>query len=103
MTKPQLVKVEALFYVLQQVTKRDCAYFDTAPFCIYGFRLCRYPSWFASSTKRSKNNETINMHLFKSNCFLDNKDFIDLILANKQQRQRYLAFILSVATVKDRT
>ena len=31
MTKPQLVKVEALFYVLQQVTKRDCAYFDTAP------------------------------------------------------------------------
>lgn len=42
------------------------------------------------------------MHLFKSNCFLD-QDFIDLILANKQQRQRYLAFILSVATVKDRT
>ena len=31
MTKPQLVKVEALFYVLQQVTKRGCAYFDTAP------------------------------------------------------------------------
>lgn len=43
------------------------------------------------------------MHLFKSNSFRDNKDFIDLILANKQQRQRYLAFILSVATVKDRT
>ena len=34
MTKPQLVKVEALFYVLQQVTKRDCAYFDTAPFIL---------------------------------------------------------------------
>ena len=32
MTKPQLVKVEALFYVLQQVIKRSCAYFDTAPF-----------------------------------------------------------------------
>ena len=31
MTKPQLVKVEALFYVLQQVIKRSCAYFDTAP------------------------------------------------------------------------
>ena len=31
MTKPQLVKVEALFYVLQQITKRGCAYFDTAP------------------------------------------------------------------------
>lgn len=43
------------------------------------------------------------MHLFKSNCFLDNKDFIDLILANKQQRQTYLDFILSMATVKDRT
>ena len=36
MTKPQLVKVEALFYVLQQVIKRSCAYFDTAPFrCLY--------------------------------------------------------------------
>ena len=34
MTKPQLVKVEALFYVLQQVIKRSCAYFDTAPFDI---------------------------------------------------------------------
>ena len=34
MTKPQLVKVEALFYVLQQVIKRDCAYFDTAPCCL---------------------------------------------------------------------
>ena len=33
MTKPQLVKVEALFYVLQQVIKRSCAYFDTAPCC----------------------------------------------------------------------
>ena len=31
MTKPQLVKVEALFYVLQQVKKWGCAYFDTAP------------------------------------------------------------------------
>mgnify|MGYP007092985254 FL=1 len=43
------------------------------------------------------------MHLFKSICFLDNKGFIDLILANKQQRQTCLAFVLSVATVKDRT
>ena len=32
MTKLQLVKVEALFYVLQQVIKRSCAYFDTAPY-----------------------------------------------------------------------
>ena len=31
MAKPQLVKVEALFYVLQQVIKWGCAYFDTAP------------------------------------------------------------------------
>ena len=30
MTKPRLVKVRALFYVLQQVMKRGCAYFDTA-------------------------------------------------------------------------
>ena len=36
MAKPQLVKVEALFYVLQQITKRDCAYFDTAPYHIVG-------------------------------------------------------------------
>ena len=36
MTKPQLVKVEALFYVLQQVIKRSCAYFDTAPFLFVG-------------------------------------------------------------------
>ena len=36
MTKPQLVKVEALFYVLQQVIKRSCAYFDTAPFAEWG-------------------------------------------------------------------
>ena len=28
MTKPQLVKVRALFYVLQHIIKRDCAYFD---------------------------------------------------------------------------
>ena len=34
MTKPQLVKVEALFYVLQQVIKRSYAYFDTASFLI---------------------------------------------------------------------
>lgn len=32
MTKPQLVKVRALFYVLQHIIKRGCAYFDTAPF-----------------------------------------------------------------------
>ena len=38
MTKPQLVKVEALFYVLQQVIKRSYAYFDTAPFL---FRILR--------------------------------------------------------------
>ena len=38
MTKPQLVKVEALFYVLQQVIKRSCAYFDTAP--SYGCSRC---------------------------------------------------------------
>ena len=31
MTKPRLAKVRALFYVLQQVRKRGCAYFDTAP------------------------------------------------------------------------
>ena len=30
MTKPRLAKVRALFYVLQQLTKRGCAYFDTA-------------------------------------------------------------------------
>ena len=32
MTKPRLVKVRALLYVLQHITKRGCAYFDTAPF-----------------------------------------------------------------------
>ncbi len=31
MTKPRLAKVRALFYVLQQLIKRGCAYFDTAP------------------------------------------------------------------------
>ena len=36
MTKPRLAKVRALFYVLQQLIKRGCAYFDTASF----FRLC---------------------------------------------------------------
>ncbi len=30
MTKPRLAKVRALFYVLQQLIKRGCAYFDTA-------------------------------------------------------------------------
>ena len=30
MTKPRLAKVRALFYVLQQLIKRSCAYFDTA-------------------------------------------------------------------------
>ena len=32
MAKPRLVKVRALFYVLQHITKRGYAYFDTAPF-----------------------------------------------------------------------
>ena len=32
MTKPRLAKVRALFYVLQQLIKRGCAYFDTASF-----------------------------------------------------------------------
>ena len=33
MTKPRLVKVWALFYVLQHIKyKRGCAYFDTASF-----------------------------------------------------------------------
>ena len=32
MTKPRLVKVRALFYVLQHVMKRGCAYFDTASY-----------------------------------------------------------------------
>ena len=35
MTKPRLGKVRALLYVLQHVTKRGCAYFDTAPFVLY--------------------------------------------------------------------
>ena len=39
MTKPQLVKVEALFYVLQQVIKRSCAYFDTAPLFLSDFLM----------------------------------------------------------------
>ena len=30
MAKPRLEKVRALFYVLQQLTKRGCANFDTA-------------------------------------------------------------------------
>lgn len=42
MTKPRLVKVRALFYVLQQVTKRGCAYFDTASFFIL---LCLEALW----------------------------------------------------------
>ena len=33
MTKPRLVKVRALFYVLQHAIQRGCAYFDT-PSCI---------------------------------------------------------------------
>ncbi|WP_289766470.1 hypothetical protein, partial [Bacteroides acidifaciens] len=32
MAKPRLAKVRALFYVLQQLIKRGCAYFDTASF-----------------------------------------------------------------------
>jgi uncharacterized membrane protein YhaH (DUF805 family) len=39
MTKPRLAKVRALFYVLQQVRKRGCAYFDTAPIALYFFIL----------------------------------------------------------------
>ena len=36
MTKPRLEKVEALFYVLQQVRmKRGCAYFDTPSSIFY--------------------------------------------------------------------
>ena len=31
MTKSQLVKVRALFYLLLHITKRGCAFFDTAP------------------------------------------------------------------------
>ena len=31
MTKPRLVKVRALLYILQNIKKRGCAYFDTAP------------------------------------------------------------------------
>ena len=34
MAKPRLVKVRALFYVLQHITKRGYAYFDTAPLAI---------------------------------------------------------------------
>ena len=34
MTKPRLVKVRALFYVLQHITKRGYAYFDTASFLL---------------------------------------------------------------------
>lgn len=33
MAKPRLEKVRALFYVLQQLTKRGCANFDTASRC----------------------------------------------------------------------
>lgn len=48
MTKPQLVKVEALFYVLQQVIKRSCAYFDTAPFDV----LCRALKDYSATTSK---------------------------------------------------
>ena len=34
--KPRLAKVRALFYVLQQLIKRGCAYFDTASFFHWG-------------------------------------------------------------------
>ncbi|MDD5989626.1 MAG: hypothetical protein PUC38_09190, partial [Bacteroidales bacterium] len=35
MTKPRLVKVRALFYGFQYITKqRGCANFDTASFCV---------------------------------------------------------------------
>ena len=36
MTKPRLVKVRALFYVFQYITKqRGCANFDTASYTLY--------------------------------------------------------------------
>ena len=35
MTKPRLAKVRALFYVLQQLIKRGCAYFDTASWKLF--------------------------------------------------------------------
>ena len=37
MAKPRLVKVRALFYVLQHITKRGYAYFDTASYALYLF------------------------------------------------------------------
>ena len=45
MTKPRLVKVRALLYVLQHITKRGRAYFDTAS-CCYQFKLTLFlPLW----------------------------------------------------------
>ncbi len=38
MAKPRLEKVRALFYVFQQVIKKGCAYFDTAP-CVMPYVL----------------------------------------------------------------
>ena len=35
MTKPRLVKVRALLYILQNIKKRGYAYFDTAPYTDY--------------------------------------------------------------------
>ena len=46
MTKPRLVKVRALLYVLQHIIQRGCAYFDTASFsfCLGANRTFRTPS-----------------------------------------------------------
>ncbi len=41
MTKPRLAKVRALFYVLQQLIKRGCAYFDTASSYCFSYTRCQ--------------------------------------------------------------
>ena len=49
MTKPRLVKVRALFYVFQYITKqRGCANFDTASF----IEIESPPSWIVFATER---------------------------------------------------
>ena len=42
MAKPRLVKVRALFYVLQHITKRGYAYFDTAPKFGKNVDICQF-------------------------------------------------------------
>ena len=44
MTKPRLAKVRALFYVLQQLTKRGCAYFYTASLVYFGLTTAQNDS-----------------------------------------------------------